>query len=120
MPSRRANVTLIATLLVVACQTTTTPVDEFCREAAPLLSRDDFGPDPEAAVNEQMNQLTQLVELLPEEQQEPVLELIGDLREQIRALEEGRSADGWRSQAVVEHVGSVCDRDDLAWHIVIP
>jgi len=120
MKMNRLLVTLVATLLVVACQPTTTPVDEFCREAAPLLSREDFGPDPEGAVNEQMNELTQLVGLLPEDQQEPVLDLIGDLREQIRAFEDGQVADGWRSQAVVEHVGSLCDRDDLVWHMVIP
>jgi hypothetical protein len=112
-------VTLVAALLVGACQTTTTPVDEFCREAGPLLSREDFGPDPEAAVNEQMSELSQLVELLPDDQQEPVLELIGDLRQQIQAFEDGQAADGWRSQTVVEHVGSLCDRDDLVWHGVI-
>lgn len=67
-----------------------------------------------------MHELSQLVEVLPEDQQETMLELIGDLREQIRAFEEGRSTDGWRSEAVVEHVGSVCDRDDLAWYMVIP
>jgi hypothetical protein len=116
----RLRVTLVATLLVVACQTSTTPVDEFCREAGPLLSREDFGPDPEVDVNEQMNQLSQLVELLPEDEQEPVLELIGDLREQLRAFEDGEAPDGWRSEAVVEHVGLLCDRDDLVWHSVIP
>ena len=116
----RLWVTLVATCLVASCQTSTTPVDEFCREAGPLLSREDFGPDPEVAVNEQMNELSQLVELLPEDEQEPVLELMGDLQEQIRAFENGQAPDGWRSEAVVEHVGSLCDRDDLTWYMVVP
>jgi hypothetical protein len=55
------------------------------------------GPDPEAAVNEQMNELSQLAELLPEDHHEPVLELIGDLRGQLQAFEDGQAADGWRS-----------------------
>jgi len=83
------------------------------------LSREDFGPDPEAAVNEQMNELSHLVELLPEDQQEPVLELIDDLQEQVRAFEDGQ-APTMRTEAVVEHVGSLCDRDDLVWQIEIP
>jgi hypothetical protein len=116
----RQWVTLIATFLVAACQASTSPVDEFCSEAGPLLSREDFGPDPEAAVSEQMNELGQLVELLPDDEQEAVLELIDDLREQIRAFEDGQATDGWRSETVVEHVGSLCDRDDLVWHMVIP
>jgi hypothetical protein len=116
----RLWVTLLATLMVAACQASTSPVDEFCREAGPLLSREDFGPDPEDAVNEQMNDLSHLVVLLPEEEQEPVLELIEDVQEQIRAFEEGQAPDGWRSEVVVEHVGSLCDRDDLVWHMVIP
>jgi len=116
----RLLVTLATTLLVAGCQTSTTPVDEFCSEAGPLLSREDFGPDPEAAVNEQMNELSQLTELLPEDEQQPVLELIEDVQEQIRAFENGQAPDGWRSEAVVEHVGSLCDQDDLVWHMVIP
>jgi hypothetical protein len=120
MKMNRLRVTLVATLMVAACQTSTTPVDEFCSEAGPLLSREDFGQDPEAAVNEQMNELSQLVGLLPEVQREPVLELIEDLREQVRAFEHGQAPDGWRSEAVVEHVGSLCERDDLVWYSKIP
>lgn len=120
MDMKRLWVALVTTLLVAACQTSTSPVDEFCSEAGSLLSREDFGPDPEAAVNEQMNELSRLVELLPEDDQQPVLELIEDVQEQIRAFEDGQAPDGWRSKAVVEHVGSLCDRDDLDWHMVIP
>jgi hypothetical protein len=111
---------LVATLLVAGCQTSTSPLDEFCSEAGPLLSQEDFGPDPESAVSEQMSELSQLVERLPEDEQQTVLELIEDVQEQIRAFEDGQAPDGWRSEAVVEHVGSLCDRNDLVWHSVIP
>ncbi len=116
----RLWIALFATLLVAACQTSTSPVDEFCSEAGSLLSREDFGPDSETAVSEQMNELSQLVELLPEDERQPVLELIDDVQEQIRAFEDGQAPNGWRSEGVVAHVGSLCDRDDLVWHMVIP
>lgn len=116
----RLWVALVAALLIAACETSTSPVDEFCREAGTLLSSEDFDPDPEDAVIEQMDELAQLVELLPEGEQEPVLELIDDLRGQVQAFEDGQAPDGWRSEAVVEHVGTLCDRDDLVWHMVIP
>jgi hypothetical protein len=117
---KRLWVALVATSLIAACQAPTSPVDEFCSEAGALLSREDFGPDPETAVNEQMNELSQLVELLPEDEQLAVLELIEDVQQQIRAFEDGQAPDGWRSEDVVAHVGSLCDRDDLVWHMVIP
>lgn len=116
----RLWVTLAATLLFAACQTSTSPVDEFCHEAAPLLSREDFGSNPEAAVNDQMDELSQLVELLPDDEQETVLALIRDVQDQIRAFEEGQAPNGWRSEPVVEHVGMLCDRDDLSWYMVVP
>jgi hypothetical protein len=120
MDMNRLWVALASTLLVAACQTSSTPVDEFCSEAGRLLSREDYGPNPETAVNEQMNELSQLVGLLPEDEEQPVLELIEDVQEQIRAFEDGQAPNGWRSEAVVEFVGSLCDRDDLVWHMVIP
>ncbi len=116
----RLWVTFATCCLVVACQTSTTPVDDFCREAGPLLSREDFGPDPEVVVNEQMNELTELVALLPEDEQDAVLDLIEDLQEQVRAFVNGQAPDGWRSEAVVEHVGLLCDRADLTWYMVVP
>jgi hypothetical protein len=116
----RLRVTLVATLLVAACQTSTSPVDEFCNEAGPVLSREDFGPDPETTVREQMDELTQLVELLPDDQQGPVLAVIDDLLEQVRTFEDGQTSDGWRTEAVAKHVGSLCGRDDLVWYVKIP
>lgn len=117
---KRLWVALVATSLIVACQASTSPVYKFCREAGPLLSREDFGPEPETAVKAQMNELAQLVELLPEDEQQPVFELIEGVQQQIRAFEDGRAPDGWRSEDVVAHVGSLCDRNDLVWHMVIP
>jgi hypothetical protein len=84
------------------------------------LSREDFGPEPEVTAKEQMVDLTQLAQLLPEEEQGAMMELIGDLQETLRAFENGQAVDGWSSTAVVEHVGSLCDRDDLSWYMVVP
>lgn len=62
----------------------------FCSEAGRLLSREDFGPDPAVAVNEEMNELSQLLEGLPVDDQQPVLRLIEHVQERFEPLRTDR------------------------------
>ncbi len=100
---------------------TTTPEQAFCDQAVPLLSQEhDMAREPETAARNQMDELARVAEILPEDQEEPLLVLIDGLTTQLRLFEQGRAEDGWDSFDVVEYVGSLCDRDDLTWWMVVP
>ena len=114
MPVMRRVVAIAWVLLLAACGSETTPQDEFCDEAVPLLSENHDLTELEPSVRGQMEELTRLAEMLPADEEEELIILIDDLAEQYE------SVDGWTSQEVVEYVGSLCDRDDLAWTAMIP
>lgn len=112
MPIMR-RVVAVACVLLAACGSETTPQDEFCDEAVPLLSQEHDLTELEPSVRGQMEELTRLAEMLPADQEEELIVLIDDLAEQYE------SVDGWSSQDVVEYVGSLCERNDLTWSAAI-
>jgi hypothetical protein len=114
----RRFVALLAVVLV-ACGSEATPEEVFCDRAVPILSREDMGPAAEGAVRDQMEELAEAAQVLPDDQQESVVTLIDETTEQVRLFEEGQSPDGWSSRDVVEHVGSLCDAQLTFW-LVMP
>ena len=111
---------VVATVMLVACQSGVTPDEAFCDQAVPVLVQQDMGPVPEDAVLTQMEELAQAAEVLPENQGEPLMVLIDDLRRTIRVFQQGQSDEGWASFKVVEYVGELCGRDDLTSWMVTP
>ncbi|HSO50501.1 MAG TPA: hypothetical protein VLS86_08125 [Acidimicrobiia bacterium] len=114
------RVVVLGLMMLVACNSDVSPQRAFCDQAVPLLSQEDMGQEPEEAVISQMEELARIAEVLPEEQQGPLMVLIEDLNEQLRLWGQGRSEDGWSSLDVVEYVGAQCLRDDLTWWMVTP
>ncbi len=110
-PVRRTA--LILSLVLLACGSETSPEQAFCDQAVSILQREEIGDDPRA-MREQMEELAIAVEALPEDRQPRLSEMIGDLIEQLQSAERGELAiSGWSSTNVVDHVGELCDRDDL-------
>lgn len=105
-------------LVAVACAPTP-PVEAFCDDAVPVLSREDLGDDP-AAMQQQMNDLATAADHLPPDQSAELLTQIDALNTELDLALQGQAENGWSNAEVVDTVRSLCGEDDLVKWFVQP
>ncbi|MGH8943099.1 MAG: hypothetical protein ACRDWF_09815 [Acidimicrobiia bacterium] len=114
------RIVVILGIVLVACGSEAESDQAFCDQAVPLL-QEEIGPEEPAALRNQMEQLAEAAESLPDDQKEELLVLIDDLVVQLRLAERGQlGPDGYSSMDVVGFVSPLCGREDLIGWMVMP
>ena len=109
---------LLVALMAVACAPTP-PVEAFCDQAVPVLSRENLGDDP-AAMQQQMDDLATAADHLPPDQSAELMSQIDALNAELDLAAQGRAEHGWSNAEIVDTVGSLCGDDGLVEWFVQP
>jgi len=106
---------LLVAFTACASEPTTTPTNAtnaFCKEAVPILSRQDLGESP-GPMLEQMDDLTKAAtENLDQESQSELMVPISALKDRLRSVVSGQAVDGGSNVDVVHFVISLCGEAD--------
>lgn len=107
---------ILLTVALVACSSQPS-VEAFCEQAVPVLSRQDIGDDP-TAMQDQIDDVSAAMDLLPDDQSAGLLSQLDALNEQLNLAVQGRAENGWSNSGVVEVVAQLCDSTDLiSWTV---